>query len=362
MRRIALVLPSRLCEDGSLQIVDEKEAGRVIRQLQSFCAVTVVVHAVREKTVRDVADWGVSVCQDRAEWSDAIDEELPSRLQKNIRRWAAAPEMETEEFDAVIAWGGFSPWCLATAGRRIRARRRLLWLCRKPSLYLLPEDRLFYRNLCESFDGVLESTQAIREDYLRLFPERRVLDWLLCPPVDADSYVRLARQPFASPYPADCVNLLAVGRWNQESRMEAIPGRAAQWRRKRPDLRWFILGEGKRMPHFWQQIAMHDVDREVRLLGNTDNPYPFLFFCDALLVDTESRMGDLEDAAVLFRIPVYTMEELPDKIPTLCKNRRANQEVVYPQWPGLEIMKRLIDGEPQDREQSREQSAEGERT
>ncbi len=31
MRRIALVLPSRLCEDGSLQIMDEKEAGRVIR-------------------------------------------------------------------------------------------------------------------------------------------------------------------------------------------------------------------------------------------------------------------------------------------------------------------------------------------
>ena len=97
------------------------------------------------------------------------DKNAPTYTQRSYALWRRTLPPPVEAFDAALATDGLHPWALA-ALEGLNAKRRYVWLCDLPEEYLLPEDIPFFAEHYAALTGIFCASEAIREDFGRLFP------------------------------------------------------------------------------------------------------------------------------------------------------------------------------------------------
>lgn len=272
MKKLLFLLSPDLQEDGTLLLRLGREAELIMKQLDDSWSADFLVRNVAGKQYEAVPSC-IRLLMDQATPAPYPETHL-TRIQSQISRWQGLPAAAIDQYDCAIALG-FDPWAIATLTCRIHAKRKLLYLHRALQHYVGQADEAFFRSTLNHIDGVLCSTQENADAAARMLNGAAAVV-KIAPPVDIARFATLAEEDIDVDMEDDCVNLIAVYAPENEAWMEHIPLLAAKLRHIQPELRWYILGRGKRYERLQHNIICHDVWQEVIPLDDTENIYPYL--------------------------------------------------------------------------------------
>ena len=134
------------------------------------------------------------------------DKNAPTYTQRSYALWRRTLPPPVEAFDAALTTDGLHPWALA-ALEGLNAKRRYVWLCDLPEEYLLPEDIPFFAEHYAALTGIFCASEAIREDFGRLFPSLAPKSTVITLPLDTAYYRQLSRET-EEPWGADTADIL----------------------------------------------------------------------------------------------------------------------------------------------------------
>lgn len=254
--------------------------------------------------------------------------DVPSYTQRSYDQWYQIGCTTTQRFDAALALDGLHPWALA-ALERLDARRRFCWLCDLPEDYLLPEDIPFFEDRYAAMKSIFCASEAIQEDFCRLFPALAERSMVIAPPLDTAYYRELSQNSCDLAWESDTADMLAVCRLDSESEAEQIPALAAAWQQRRPALRWHIAGAGERRDRLVQAIVLHDVCETVELLDVPENLAPLMAQANAYLAVDEA--GD-EEAEQMARAMGKKVLHWPVTEKVLSGMEACAGKAVFPEW------------------------------
>lgn len=261
---------------------------------------------------------------------DKVD--APSYTQRSYWQWYQTGRTVAQRFDVALALDGLHPWVLAALGR-LDAGRRFCWLCDLPEDYLLPEDIPFFAERYAAMKRIFCASEAIQEDFCRLFPALAEQSMVIALPLNTAYYRKLAQNPCDLAWESDTADIFAVCRLDSESEAEKIPALAAAWQQRRPALRWHIAGAGERWNRLVQAIALHDVCETVDLLDLPENFAPLMAQANAYLSIDET--GNAE-AARMAQAMGKTILHWPVMEETLSGMEACAGKAAFPEWEDRE--------------------------
>ncbi len=346
MKTLAIVLSSFLKEDGSLSIEREKSVCLFVQQLSLHYDITLIVHGNREKSCLVLEDIGVKVQYDVCGPSngDAENQErrTASRVQIQYEKWSKSKKI-AGEFDCIIAWDGLSPYCLATTLHRVQAKRHILFLNKKLSAVLSPQDNLFYKEICEQFDVICTASLQLKENliqYIGMTSAKLPIE-VVETPRDTQNIIRKSEEIAEELlYNREKINLLIFSRMSIETELETVPELLAELNE---DIHCTLIGNGPRLPRYWQQIAIWDVNTKITLINECENVVPYIRHCDVLVLAECEEQSHIREQAYIFNIPRLTIKECKEDIKNFKKiEKRLIKE---DSWIEKEQMICLIEGE-----------------
>lgn len=222
------------------------------------------------------------------------------------------------------------------------------------------------------FDHIVSVSMAATSNFVHALPqyESKALTIYNC--VDNEMVKRCAVS-FNPQYDETLFNIVSVGRIDPVKRFSEIPAVAEVLKAANVKFRWYIVG-GSRSRKEWDalngNIKRHRVEREIVLLGERDNPYPYIAHSDLLvcLSSSESFNYTVNEAKVLgvpcisadypcakefitdgFNGYVCSVGSMPQKITSLMTDRdlyhRMKQNCagfVYDNSPGIALLENII--------------------
>lgn len=187
---------------------------------------------------------------------------------------AASILLGKRHYDCVI---GFRPGiCSDLAAYSVQADRRISWWHHGE----FNRDRAAYTDTCGKVDAIAVVSQACEEMLKHVLPD--FADKLVCIPnmVDEDA---LRQKAVNSPYAADALHIVSVGRLAPEKHFENVIPAASTLREHGVAFTWSIVGEGPERARLEALIADRGLENHVILEGNKTNPYPYMKHAELLV-------------------------------------------------------------------------------
>lgn len=208
-----------------------------------------------------------------------------------LRRW-----------DCVIAMKEGPSLRLAS---RLRAGRKLAWV--QTDFATLHWSRFSFHSDAEEracmagFDSVVCVSETVRKGILATVGDPGNLT-VRYNPIDAGRILALAREPIAEARPEGTL-LVAVGRLDSGKRFDLLLDVCRELRAERPFTLW-LVGGGEEEAALRAQIEAAGL-RDCVLLGQRENPYPYIARADWLLSASESESYGLTvQEALILGVPV----------------------------------------------------------
>lgn len=336
MKRVALVIPPDLVEDGRLLPGGAQTLRELVRRWRGRYHITLVLRAFRDKMYEELPD-GVGVLLDNAA-ADVSGQSHATYMQRGLAAWMEVPTLPGE-WDCAVALDGLHPWCLATALYRIRAARKVAYLPCEPRLFLSDADKVAYAPVWGALNAVAAATRWTQENFTDMFPQiRSVLAHLPCEAPEA-----AAPQTMET----DCFHILTAEPLMEWRQAERIPALAAQARKVCPRLRWHIIGDGPRQPYLLREIILNDVCEEVFSQGAADDKLnAMLRHCDGVVNFDDENVG-AGAAAQALGIPVLSLRrsEGAETLTRWLAGLHPADKPHRPVWQDERLWTEMIEGE-----------------
>lgn len=343
MKQLAFLLPPDLQEDGRLLLDAAGWFVQIAERLKREYRITLIVRRIREKQYESIPE-GISLLYDTEKPDEVSATGMASCTQVNIRSWKSKPELKGE-YDCAIAFQGFSPWCLATTLHRVKAKRKLVYLQRQPSFYLLEGDLPYFRELYGWFDGVLCADRRIQTEMERIFGEGFAM--AAQPAPDVERCRALAYEPIEDAFETDTLNLITVDRLAVGSMTDRIPMIAQAVKAEFPQLRWYVMGSGVYENQLLHDVITCNVCDQVQPVGMVENPWPYIRHCDGyVIVDDENQEEAL--GAKALGVPVFVIRKrrgIPAFAAWLKELAAERNHRIEMDWPDRKIWIKYIEGE-----------------
>lgn len=103
--------------------------------------------------------------------------------------------------------------------------------------------------------------------------------------------------------------IVSIGRLSPVKQFGMIPSLAARLRADGCQFHWYIIGEGEEKAHIVKMIQKYQVSDIVVLLGEKDNPYPYIKAADLLVCTSASEACPLViNEARILHVPVVSTD------------------------------------------------------
>lgn len=104
-------------------------------------------------------------------------------------------------------------------------------------------------------------------------------------------------------------SIISIGRLSKVKQFDLIPALAAQLRDDGCVFRWYIIGDGEEKAHILKNIEKFNVWDIVVLLGEQNNPYPYIKQADLLVCTSISEAcPNVINEAMILHIPVVSTD------------------------------------------------------
>ncbi len=189
-----------------------------------------------------------------------------------LKRYPAVPG----EFNIAIAFE--YPPCniLYVTKDKIKADKTYLWIHFEPFM-LLSKQMLKYD--IELADKIISVSDAIKNDIADNFPEYNTRFYSIYNMVDANILTK-ANEKVLHKYTDNKIRLLTVARLTSQKGIDIAVDVTLSLIKDKYEFEWFIIGEGELRQEIEKLISEHDIDKYFKLLGNIENPYPYIKDCD----------------------------------------------------------------------------------
>lgn len=174
-----------------------------------------------------------------------------------------------ERYDTAVIYSDGA----ALGAKAVRAKRMLLFY-HHGALRKMPHDGFVYRK-AEKIIGVsrnlVEKLADFRPRYAKkIIPIHNLTD---------GEWVRRQAGAFVPDLAPGTFHIVTCGRLHRDKGMDLAVEACALLERKY-DLHWWIIGGGPEEGNLRRRIQGHGLERTVTLLGQRENPYPYMAACD----------------------------------------------------------------------------------
>lgn len=191
---------------------------------------------------------------------------------------------------------------------KVNAKRKILWVHNDYSQ--LVEGRSFDRPYFEKADQVVTISEQCVRELEKAFPD--LSDKFACIyNLNPENKIREKALAFYPEEYRKCKGpkLISIGRLNYQKGFDYAVNAAKILKDKNIDFSWFIIGSGELRQMLEDQIRLLEVGKEVHLLGERENPYPYIQNAD-IVVQTSRFEGKsivLDEAKILYK-PIITTD------------------------------------------------------
>lgn len=157
------------------------------------------------------------------------------------------------------------------------------------------------KNCYQDFDRIFTVSEEVRNSLERVYPECKERIMVFPNLIDQKGIREKAKSEggFSDEY--DGWRLLTVGRLTSQKAYEIAIDAMKLLKEKGVQARWYVLGEGELRDVLQQQINRLGLEKDFRLLGAVENPYPYYAQCDLYVHATrfEGKSIAVQEAKIL---------------------------------------------------------------
>lgn len=252
------------------------ERVKILEPSWRFCCLGMTVkEAIRTKNIRRIAFGIFSVV-----WSKLFDNTVPINM-------AIKHQPKMTGYDLAIAYhqeqrkksslSGFS----RVVDRCVEAKKKAAWLHFDSNTIDLDSEynNCFYQKM----DKIVCVSKSLMEDFSKSYPELRnkmdyCYNFML---YDVIKEKGLERQGID--YPADKFICFSACRLTGEKALVRGVSAIAEVLKAHNEVVWYIAGDGVERDNIKKAIASHGLEKQIILIGNQSNPYPYMKNADLVL-------------------------------------------------------------------------------
>ena len=201
-------------------------------------------------------------------------------LRQRLDAWLKPIPEDPQEYDTVVAY--HTPYSLPVlyALRKMRAREKIAWIhvdVMSPGLAeeysFTPCYREFHRIVCVS--------QASKQSFLKKHPAIGVPVTVIPNLMDESRIKGLASEPVALGQAEGAFICCTVGRLDPIKGYDLAINACDLLVKRGRKIKWYVCGEGPQRQALQVLIQQKGLEDSFILLGNQENPYPYMRQCDA---------------------------------------------------------------------------------
>lgn len=221
-----------------------------------------------------------------------------------------------KEYDYVVAYNDFTPWCFAVDN--VFAKEYIGW---NHNIYedMGYDDSRYYKQL-KRLDKIvtiselckISLTKHFRIDSNKLFVINNI--------VDIDEIQSRAIEPMIFEYPRTGISILSIGRLTTQKGYDMFIQSLANLQ---TDSEWYfyIIGEGPDKEKFQKLIYDNCLETKVFMLGAKTNPYPYIVNCDVYVQPSKYEgYGIALDEALVLHKPILATNTVKERF---CDGKNA---------------------------------------
>lgn len=151
------------------------------------------------------------------------------------------------------------------------------------------------------YDKIFAVSEEARTSFLNVYPEWKDKTGVFHNIINRERILELAKREEGFSSSFDGIRLLTVGRLTHQKAYDIAIDAMKKIKDAGYNVRWYVLGEGDRREFLEKQIKSLDLEREFKLLGAVDNPYPYYRTCDIYVHATrfEGKSIAVQEAQVM---------------------------------------------------------------
>lgn len=238
------------------------------------------------------------------------------------------------EYDAVIAYHHEVGRKTVTAGfikvmlGCTKSKKTISWIHNDSSSDQIRKDETYNENWYQKVDLIVAVSESVQESFVSVHPKLEGKTTYLGNFLSAATIVKKSGDSPKTPFSGADFYCFSASRLVQikgiERAIQAIAGTLKQNKR----IKWYIAGDGPNRESIKRTIEENDVADYVVLLGQLDNPYPYMKAADVLMVTSYYEAAPMVySEAKIIGTPVFTTrlsstaEMLPEEnIAYICDN------------------------------------------
>ena len=204
-----------------------------------------------------------------------------------LRRIAPKPKTD-REYDIAIDFNSYRNEC-AVGAVSVRAKKRIMWI--HNDVEIKQRNELKYRVLWHFFkakmkyyDEFAAVSPGIIDGFRRVSGIYDKKITAIPNHIDTAEIFRKAAAPVDFSVDENCYNLCTMGRICHQKGFDILMNYMAEVKKSRPDMRLYLLGDGPDREKLIAQIAALGLQDTVTLLGNQQNPFPYVDKMDGFVL------------------------------------------------------------------------------
>lgn len=183
------------------------------------------------------------------------------------------------KFDLAISYfmpGSFVEWFVIN---NIQAIKKIMWVhsditrCKD-----LKNNR--YENLCLKYDKIFGVCKSVSDGFIDMFPKTKQKVDVFYNIVDSNYMLEKANIGSSFNDNFEGIRILTIGRLSKEKGQYMIPNIVLKLVTEGYNIRWYCIGDGSLNEKLKLEITEKELDENLVLLGQKDNPYAYLKDCD----------------------------------------------------------------------------------
>jgi len=187
----------------------------------------------------------------------------------------------------------------------MKAKKRAAWIHGDVTEYgqSLPK----YRDIYEKYNYIFGVSLYTVQKFGEIFPHLKEKTSLFYNILDKGKMKSLANKNKSYADKFDGIRLLTIGRLEFEKGQDLIPKVLSKLVRDGYDVRWYCIGDGLIRSRMEGEIQEYGLNENLILLGNQENPYPYIKDCDIYIQPSRHEAYCITVAeARVFNKPIIT--------------------------------------------------------